>query len=109
MLAPKTSRSGKYVEKVIRMRFRLILGVQFAIANAEMKVMRSHLVGKTPEEAMMLANKESNQKFWNPNTKCPAYFSAKYGQWSSYQFWYDWIQSQQSFTPGANPQRGMSS
>jgi hypothetical protein len=38
MLAPKISRSGKDVEKVIRMRFRLILGVKFAIANAEMKV-----------------------------------------------------------------------
>jgi hypothetical protein len=80
MLAPKTSRSGKYVEKVIRMRFRLILGVQFAVANAEMKVMGSQLVGKMPEEAMMLANKESNQKFWSPNTNCPAYFSANYGQ-----------------------------
>jgi hypothetical protein len=34
------------------------LGVQFAIANAEMKVMRSHLAGKTPEEAMMLFNNE---------------------------------------------------
>jgi hypothetical protein len=72
------------------MRFRQILGVQIAIANAEMKVMRSHMVGKTPEEAMMLANKESNnQKFWDPNTNCPAYFSASYGQWSSSQFWYD--------------------
>jgi hypothetical protein len=66
------------VEKVIRMRFRqILLGVQMAMANAEMKVMRSHLVGKTPEEALMSANKESNQKFWNPNTNCPAYFSAK--------------------------------
>jgi hypothetical protein len=37
MLAPKTSRSGKDVEKVMQMRFRLILGVQFAIANTEMK------------------------------------------------------------------------
>jgi hypothetical protein len=63
MLAPKTSRNGKDVEKVIRMRFRLIL-----CKPAEMKVMRSHLVGKTPEEAMMmLANKELNQNaFWNP-------------------------------------------
>jgi hypothetical protein len=83
MLAPKTSRSGKYVEKVLRMRFRQILGVQMTIANAEMTLMRSHLVGKTLEEAMMLANKESNQKFWNPNTNCPAYFSANYGQGSS--------------------------
>jgi hypothetical protein len=40
--------------------------------------MRSHLVGKTPEEAIMLANKESNQKLWNPHTNCPAYFSANY-------------------------------
>jgi hypothetical protein len=70
------------------MRFRQTLGVQMAIANAEMQLKRSHLVGKTPEEARMLANKESNQKFWNPNTDCPAYFSANYGQWSSYQFWY---------------------
>jgi hypothetical protein len=31
----------------------VILGVQFAIAKAEMKVMRSHLVGKTTEEAMI--------------------------------------------------------
>jgi hypothetical protein len=54
-----------------------LAGVQFAIqiANAEMKAMRSHLVGKTPEEAMMLHSHsikiESNQKFWNPNTNCP--------------------------------------
>jgi hypothetical protein len=53
MITPKTSRSGKGVEKVIRMRFRLILGVQCATANAEMKVMRSRMVGETPEEAMM--------------------------------------------------------
>jgi hypothetical protein len=89
------------------MRFRQILGMQIAIGNAEKKVMRSHLVGKTPEEAMTLDNKESNnQKFWNPNNNCPAYFSANSGQWSSNQFWYDWVQSQQTFTPGANPQRG---
>jgi hypothetical protein len=71
------------------------------VDNAEMKVMRSHLVGNTPEEAMLLANKESNQKFWNPNNNSSAYFSANYGQWSSYQFWYDWVQSQQSFTRGS--------
>jgi hypothetical protein len=65
------------------MRFRQILGVQMAIANAEMKLVRLHLVGNTPEKAMSLANKESNQKFRNPDTDCPAYFSANYGQWSS--------------------------
>jgi hypothetical protein len=40
---------------------------------------RSHLVGKTPKEAMIRAKKETNQKFWNPNTNCPAYFTANYG------------------------------
>jgi hypothetical protein len=43
MLAPKTSRSGKDVEKVIRMRFRLLPGTGSAICNslatAELKVM----------------------------------------------------------------------
>jgi predicted SPOUT superfamily RNA methylase MTH1 len=68
----------KMFKNVIRMRFRLILEVQFAIGNAEMKVMRSHLVGKTQEEAMMLANEESNQKFWNPHSNCPVYCT--YGQ-----------------------------
>jgi hypothetical protein len=94
---PQTSRSRKNAQKVIRMRF---LGVQVAISNAEMKVMRSHLVGKTPEEALMLANKESNQKFWNPNTNCPAYFTANFGQWSSYQCWSLFIRnpSNTSFT-----------
>jgi hypothetical protein len=48
------------------MRFRQILGVQMAIANAEMKVMRSHQVVKRPEEAMMRANKESNKKVLEP-------------------------------------------
>jgi hypothetical protein len=46
---------------------------------------------------MMLAIKESNQKLWNPNN-CPAYFSANYGQWSSYQYWYDWVHVQSQET-----------
>jgi hypothetical protein len=36
--------------------------------------------GQTPEEAMLLANKECHQKFWNPNTNCPSYFEANHDQ-----------------------------
>jgi hypothetical protein len=56
-LSPSKNQSkAKNVEKLTRIR---------------MKVMRSHLlyiVGKPPR-----ANKESNHKFRNPNTNCPAY------------------------------------
>jgi hypothetical protein len=49
------------MEKMLKRRYDALspdIGSAICIANAEMKVMRSHLVDKTPEEAMMLANKE---------------------------------------------------
>jgi hypothetical protein len=66
------------------MRFRQTIGVKFAFANAEMKVMSSHLADKTPEEAMMLANKEQNQKFWNPSRlPCQLFAPTAPSQWSA--------------------------
>jgi hypothetical protein len=62
-LTAKTNSAGRWdrclppkpveAEKMLKRRY-WECNLQYGIANAEMKVMRSHIVGKTPEEAMML-------------------------------------------------------
>lgn len=95
-LSPAPRGSGEDPEIILRNQFRRLLGVQFAKANARLKIERIHLVGSTREEAASLANQQHNFRRWNPNTDCPSWFRANYDR-CNYQAWYEFRQARRSF------------
>jgi len=99
-LSPHALGTSCGADSILRCQFRRMLGVQFAKANARLKLERLHLVGATPEEAVHLSRqqKRHNSRHWNPNTDCPSRFSANYGGDCNYQAWYEFRQSSRHFT-----------
>ena len=91
-MSPKPAGSkGLSAETILRSYFRRLFGVQFARANARLKLERIHLVGSTPEEARQLANQHKTRRHWNPNTDCPSWFSANNCR-GTYQAFYEFRQ-----------------